>query len=66
MPTDHDHDGAHDVTACRDCGAMFDVAHANTCPVCELADGFDTLDGRIHDVQTTVDELIDRIPREDS
>jgi RNA polymerase subunit RPABC4/transcription elongation factor Spt4 len=65
MPTDAGHNDAHDVTACRDCGTMFDAAHASTCPVCQLADGYDTLDERVVDLQTAVDELMDRITRED-
>jgi hypothetical protein len=64
MATDHPRN-PDDPTSCGDCGNVFDVAQTDTCPVCELADGFDTLDGRIHNVQTTIDELIDRIPRGD-
>jgi hypothetical protein len=54
-----------DPTSCGDCGNVFDVAQTDTCPFCRLADAFDDVDGRIHDLQTTIDELIDRIPRGD-
>jgi uncharacterized paraquat-inducible protein A len=62
MATDHPRD-PENPTSCGECGNVFDVAQTDTCPVCRLADD---VDGRVVDLQMTVDELLDRIPRRDT